>query len=261
VLHVRGWVGWGGCCWCSASDGRGCGGRDKHGRFHGGSVFASAIDWRVFRRNHARRKLCRLIPAVREVEVSVVRCDGRPLTRGSRESDHRVEPDRHLHQIYLPAHALLRRRAAANRQGVAGIRSGCGCNPSRLVGHWGVVVKHADTVTVIQLRTRKVVSGNRVCELGPTEIGSIGLTSASFTSFHMVSLSGASAVHDVAMKVSVNFDLCESNALCCAAAPEVFEVRDDGFLYILNEDPPESMRAQMDDAVKSCPRRAISIDV
>ena len=29
------------------------------------------------------------------------------------------------------------------------------------------------------------------------------------------------------MRVVVNFDLCESNALCMKAAPEVFEVRDD----------------------------------
>src|SRR3546814_10253154 len=29
------------------------------------------------------------------------------------------------------------------------------------------------------------------------------------------------------MRVVVDFDLCESNALCMAAAPEVFEVRDD----------------------------------
>ena len=39
------------------------------------------------------------------------------------------------------------------------------------------------------------------------------------------------------MKVIVNFDVCESNALCMEAAPEVFEVRDDDFLYVLAEHP------------------------
>ncbi len=34
-------------------------------------------------------------------------------------------------------------------------------------------------------------------------------------------------------RVEVDFDKCESNALCMAAAPEVFEVRDDDFLYVL----------------------------
>jgi ferredoxin len=61
------------------------------------------------------------------------------------------------------------------------------------------------------------------------------------------------------MKVSVDFDLCESNAICMGIAPEVFEVREDNFLYILDENPPESMRATMEQAVASCPRAAISL--
>lgn len=57
----------------------------------------------------------------------------------------------------------------------------------------------------------------------------------------------------------MNFDLCESNALCAAIAPQVFEVRDDGYLYTLDEEPSESLREQVDDAVGSCPKAAISI--
>lgn len=66
--------------------------------------------------------------------------------------------------------------------------------------------------------------------------------------------------HHVPMKVVVDFDLCESNAICMGIAPEVFEVRDDDFLYILDENPPESMRAKMEDAVRSCPRAAITLE-
>lgn len=62
------------------------------------------------------------------------------------------------------------------------------------------------------------------------------------------------------MRVSVNFDLCESNALCAALAPDVFEVRDDGFLYILDENPPESVRAAVEEAAQCCPKMAISIE-
>ena len=62
------------------------------------------------------------------------------------------------------------------------------------------------------------------------------------------------------MRVVVDFDLCESNALCMAAAPEVFEVRDDDFLYVLQEEPPEELRPKMEEAVRMCPRGAISID-
>lgn len=61
------------------------------------------------------------------------------------------------------------------------------------------------------------------------------------------------------MRVIVDFDLCESNAVCMEVAPEVFEVRDDDFLYILDETPPESMRAKVTEAVQRCPKQAISI--
>ena len=62
------------------------------------------------------------------------------------------------------------------------------------------------------------------------------------------------------MKVVVNFDLCESNALCMDACPEVFEVRDDDRLYVLKEDPSDELRAKVEQAVRACPKQAISIE-
>jgi ferredoxin len=62
------------------------------------------------------------------------------------------------------------------------------------------------------------------------------------------------------MRVVVDFDLCESNAVCMGIAPEVFEVRDDDFLYVLNENPPESDRPKVEEAVRRCPKQAISIE-
>jgi len=61
------------------------------------------------------------------------------------------------------------------------------------------------------------------------------------------------------MKIVVDFDLCESNAVCMGIAPDIFEVRDDNFLYILDEKPPESRRAEVEEAVDMCPKAAISI--
>jgi len=61
------------------------------------------------------------------------------------------------------------------------------------------------------------------------------------------------------MRIVVDFDKCKSNALCMAAAPEVFEVRDDGYLYVLQEEPPAAQRAQVEEAVRVCPTQAISI--
>jgi len=62
------------------------------------------------------------------------------------------------------------------------------------------------------------------------------------------------------MKIVVDFDLCQSHALCTQAAPEVFEVRDDGFLYILQETPPEGLRGKVQKAVSECPTGAITIE-
>ncbi|MEQ8717020.1 MAG: ferredoxin [Acidimicrobiales bacterium] len=60
-------------------------------------------------------------------------------------------------------------------------------------------------------------------------------------------------------RVVVDFDLCESNAVCMQVAPEVFEVRDDDFLYVLDETPGPDLRGKVDDAVARCPKQAISI--
>jgi ferredoxin len=62
------------------------------------------------------------------------------------------------------------------------------------------------------------------------------------------------------MKIVVDFDKCNSNAVCQVAAPEVFEVRDDNFLYILQENPGEELRGKVEAAVKGCPNRAISVE-
>jgi ferredoxin len=60
-------------------------------------------------------------------------------------------------------------------------------------------------------------------------------------------------------KIDVDFDKCESNAVCMGIAPEIFEVRDDDFLYVLNETPDDSERARVQEAVDRCPKQAISV--
>ncbi|MFL1380530.1 MULTISPECIES: ferredoxin [unclassified Nocardiopsis] len=61
------------------------------------------------------------------------------------------------------------------------------------------------------------------------------------------------------MRVEVDYDLCESNALCMGVAPEVFEVRDDDFLYLLTEEPPAELHDRVRQAEKLCPKRAITV--
>ncbi len=62
------------------------------------------------------------------------------------------------------------------------------------------------------------------------------------------------------MRVVVDYDLCESNALCMAAAPEVFEVRDDDFLYVLQDEPGPELHERVRAAVARCPKQAITIE-
>jgi ferredoxin len=59
--------------------------------------------------------------------------------------------------------------------------------------------------------------------------------------------------------VVVDYDLCESNAICMGILPEVFEVRDDDFLYVLNEHPGEELRDKVMECVRTCPKQAISV--
>ncbi len=61
------------------------------------------------------------------------------------------------------------------------------------------------------------------------------------------------------MKVVVDYDLCEANAVCQRIAPEVFEVRDDDRLYLKTEAPAESLRAKVEEALRRCPKQALKI--
>jgi len=62
------------------------------------------------------------------------------------------------------------------------------------------------------------------------------------------------------MHVVVNMSQCESNALCQGVAPDVFELDDDDNLTVLNETPEESARDRLLEAVRICPKQAISIE-
>jgi len=61
------------------------------------------------------------------------------------------------------------------------------------------------------------------------------------------------------MKIKVDFDLCESNALCEALAPTHFEVDDDDFLQILDENVTPADLDALQQAVAACPKSAISL--
>jgi ferredoxin len=62
------------------------------------------------------------------------------------------------------------------------------------------------------------------------------------------------------VRVVVDRDLCESNGVCEGLMPSVFRINDEDELDILQEHPDESLRAQVQDAVRSCPKQALSIE-
>ena len=60
-------------------------------------------------------------------------------------------------------------------------------------------------------------------------------------------------------KIKVDFDLCESNAMCEALAPSHFQVDDDDFLQILDENVSDEDLTHVEQAAASCPKSAISL--
>ncbi len=62
------------------------------------------------------------------------------------------------------------------------------------------------------------------------------------------------------MKIVVDFDKCDSNGVCCGIAPDLFELDDQNFLVIKQEEPGEDQRATLEEAVRNCPTEAISVE-
>ncbi len=61
------------------------------------------------------------------------------------------------------------------------------------------------------------------------------------------------------MRIEVDWDLCESNAVCMGILPDVFQVGDDDMLTVLKPEVTPENEAQVREAVRQCPRQAISI--
>ena len=59
--------------------------------------------------------------------------------------------------------------------------------------------------------------------------------------------------------IEVDWGLCESNGVCMGVIPEVFRLEDDDTLTVLQEDVTPENEAQVREAVRQCPRQAISI--
>jgi len=62
------------------------------------------------------------------------------------------------------------------------------------------------------------------------------------------------------VKVTVNYDICAATGGCAQICPEVFEVRSDGYLYLLQDEPGEELRDKVTQAADACPTAAITVE-
>jgi ferredoxin len=61
------------------------------------------------------------------------------------------------------------------------------------------------------------------------------------------------------MRVVVDRDLCEANAVCVGWAPEVFTLGEDNRMAIVKERPGPELAGELQQAVARCPRGALAL--
>ena len=64
-------------------------------------------------------------------------------------------------------------------------------------------------------------------------------------------------VSEVTQKIEVDFGLCESNGVCMGIIPEVFDLDDEDYLHVLQDEVTPENEQQVKEAVRQCPRQAI----
>jgi len=62
------------------------------------------------------------------------------------------------------------------------------------------------------------------------------------------------------VKVRVDRDACEANAICAGLVPEVFEVDDEDVLHIKMDEVPGTLADAVGHAVRSCPKAALRLE-
>ena len=60
-------------------------------------------------------------------------------------------------------------------------------------------------------------------------------------------------------RIEVDLDLCQGHAMCQLEAPDYFRVPKRGTVEIIDAEPPDEARAEIQRAVESCPTRALLI--
>jgi ferredoxin len=62
-----------------------------------------------------------------------------------------------------------------------------------------------------------------------------------------------------AMRIVVDRELCESNAVCVRTAPDLFVIDESDKMRVLVEEPAADQMEKARAAVRRCPKRALSL--
>ena len=62
------------------------------------------------------------------------------------------------------------------------------------------------------------------------------------------------------MKPKIIADECIGDGICEEISPEVFELRDDGLAYVINEEPDAGLEDKIEEAIEECPTSAIVLE-
>ncbi|WP_433761383.1 ferredoxin [Nocardia sp. CA-135398] len=62
------------------------------------------------------------------------------------------------------------------------------------------------------------------------------------------------------MKITIDSSLCSGHARCAAAAPELFELDDDGYALPFAGEVPAHLEDAAREGEMACPERAITIE-
>jgi ferredoxin len=60
-------------------------------------------------------------------------------------------------------------------------------------------------------------------------------------------------------RVRLDEDLCQGHAMCELEAPDVFKVPKRGVVEIVDPEPPDEIREDVERAIDMCPTQAISL--
>lgn len=75
----------------------------------------------------------------------------------------------------------------------------------------------------------------------------------------MMTDSGATTAEGVQMRIEVDRDLCESNAVCVGIASDIFSLDDEDIAVVIVDDVPVERHDDVRQAVQLCPKVALTL--